>query len=117
MPINTVPSFPNAIKNPLILAAVGMRRKNFYIVEVDVYLVGISISPSLVKKAQQCAAISVDESSVVDCLMVRDSKATNSKATRVAATLRMVRGVTTSQIVDAFNESFAGCNQEAIDQV
>jgi hypothetical protein len=117
MPIHTIPSFPNASKDPLVLTTVGMRRKNFYIVEVDVYLVGISMSAPFLKKAQQCASTSADESAALDCLMVRDSKAKNSKATSIAATLRMVRGVTTSQIVDAFNESFAGCNLNAIEQV
>jgi hypothetical protein len=42
----------------LSLAAVGMRRKNFMVVEVDVYLVALSLSPSALlatknwKKAQ-----------------------------------------------------------------
>eukprot|EP01032_Pedospumella_encystans_P016394 gene16394-18710_t len=52
---SAVAKVPTAV-NQLNLAGVGMRRKNFYIAEVDVYLVGINLSNKALKRAQEWSA-------------------------------------------------------------
>ena len=38
---------PDNKTKPLVLAGVGMRRKNLYVMEVDVYKVGFYVEPSV----------------------------------------------------------------------
>jgi hypothetical protein len=43
---STLPS-PDGKGKPLVLAGLGMRRKNLYVMEVDVYKVGFYVEPSV----------------------------------------------------------------------
>lgn len=103
MPTKVIPSIPIGT-NPLYLAGVGMRRKNLYVVDVDVYLVGINVSASSLGKAREWKVSTANNKSLTDALL--DNNNTKEK-TKVGATLRFVRGVTSSQIVEAFNDAFS----------
>jgi hypothetical protein len=100
----------------LSLAAVGMRRKNFMVVEVDVYLVALSLSPSALlatknwKKAQ-----TGDPLAEVILQQGRNLKVSPAQDESMAtATLRFVRAVGKSQIVEAFSDAFKGVDPAAV---
>lgn len=94
-----------------------MRRKNFYIVEVDVYLIGINLSPSMVDKGKEWSLTENNSKSLSDALLEKKPlEFGNKKKTihpkhdvKIGLTLRFVRSVTKSQFLDAFNEAFVGC--------
>lgn len=88
-----------------------MRRKNFYIVEVDVYQTGFAVTDSLGAKARAAAASSspINHAAVMDALL----SAAPSKGASVAITLKFVRTVSTKQCVDAYDDALKGCNPEA----
>ena len=100
---------------PLSLFGVGMRRKNFYIVDVDVYLVGISLADDTLKIAKQWNSNGGGKSlvdSIFDSYHLLSSKP--SKVT-LSATLRFCRGATTAQFLNAFEDAFKGCDQVAVE--
>jgi hypothetical protein len=99
------------LKGDLTLAAVGMRRKNLYVVEVDIYMIGISLSDQTIKSAKEWAA-SDNESSLADYIFPSGPSNTDVK---IAATLRFARGVTRQQFIDAFDDAFKGLPKEMID--
>ena len=93
----------------LDLVAAGMRRKNLYIVEVDVYRVGIYLS------AVQDAAIRKAVAAGGDLDLVRRPVVTDKESrANMAVLLRFVRAVTTKQVVDATIEALGkGVSKEA----
>ncbi len=103
-------SFPGPSRTaPLTLSGVGMRRKNLYIMEVDVYLVGFYMG----EKATQVANDWKSAQGSLHHALVE--KAFGGKKDPMAAvTLRFVRGVGQDAIVEAFNEAFKGCDTDAI---
>ncbi len=99
----------------LNLSGVGMRRKNFYVVEVDVYLVGISLSDQALKLAKEWKANHSDQSAAQYIINNQPAvKGTGNKTPYLSASLRFVRGVTKEQITEAFNDAFVGGNEEEI---
>lgn len=95
----------------LYLSGVGMRRKNFFIVDVDVYEVGLCLSKENLVKGQK--AIQSGES--LANALYKNGKILPDKIAEIAIPLKFVRYVSTTQIVEAFNDSFVGCSQDGID--
>jgi hypothetical protein len=92
-------------EKPLILAGVGMRKKNLYVVEVDVYQAAASLSPSAVANAKSW--IQNREGSVATAVL---SAKSGTKTPQAAAmiTMRFARDVGSSSLTGAFNEILAG---------
>lgn len=87
-----------------------MRRKNLYIMEVDVYLAALNLSPEAVvvaKKWNQSNKADSFASQLVGC----NGTSNGPKAT---VSLKFVRDVTTANVVEAFNEAFSGCDANAV---
>lgn len=95
------------------LAAIGMRKKNFYIVAVDVYLVGLYLSPSALQAAKKWRAGDKSKT-LAETLLELPAEPRKSTNPKVVITLRMVRDLSTKQIVDAFNDAFAGLPADSI---
>jgi len=126
LPTKIAPVIPNVLNNkPLLLCGVGMRRKNFYIVEVDVYQIGISLSSAVLSNGKRWAAAGKEIPSLSDALLDNSQyfdKITNKKTQgnykneiKICLTLHFKRAITKSQFLDAFNEAFAGCNPISVD--
>jgi hypothetical protein len=90
-----------------------MRRKNLYITEVDVYLVGINLSGAGLQRAKEWSASHKSECSLVDYLMKSCNQKLASEVT-VSATLRFCRQITKDQFLTAFDEAFKGCSADAV---
>ena len=86
-----------------------MRRKNFYLVEVDVYNVGIGLSKNAVSRAKDW--LIQNNSPALSELVLSQNDAKNDDA-KAAAVLKFVRNVTKQQFVDAFDDVFKDCNRE-----
>lgn len=92
-----------------------MRRKNLYITEVDVYLVGVNLSAKALKRAQEWNAIKKADVSLATYLTQEAAAGKKSPTdTAVSATLRFCRNITKDQFLTAFDESFKGCTPEAV---
>jgi hypothetical protein len=103
----------NTTTNGLQLGGVGMRRKNFYIVEVDVYQTALNLSESALTASQTCMKQGADKCVLADDLF-KSIKAASKPNAEATVTLRFVRNVTKAQVVDAFNEAFAGLDVNEI---
>jgi len=97
---------------PMHLSAVGMRKKNFFVVEVDVYLIALSLSDDALQGGKM--ALFCGNKLTEALLGTKNSTQDSSLAPRVSTRLKFVRQVTTAQVVEAFNEAFQGCNAEAV---
>ena len=106
--VNPVPGTP--WPHALPLAGVGMRKKNFYIVAVDVYMAALNLSPKALENAKKTKG-SGEES--VEAIL----QGTKGNIPQPAATvvLRFVRDVDRKKVSDAFNDAFAGISPERID--
>lgn len=93
---------------PLTLAGVGMRRKNFYIMEVDVYMTAVNLSPKAVRivKDLKCSGDLVQA--------VLDGSSSDVPQPAVSVVLRFVRDVDSKKVSDAFNDVFVGIAPEKI---
>eukprot|EP01031_Cornospumella_fuschlensis_P031273 gene31273-37793_t len=93
-------------KTTLHLAGAGMRRKNFYVVAVDVYKVGLGLSSDTISRAIEWAKVDGQKGSLSPYIL----KANTTKAVRAAVILKFVRSVTNAQFIEAFRDSFSDCN-------
>lgn len=91
-----------------------MRRKNFYIAEVDVYLVGINLSNKALKRAQEWNASRKSEVTLVDYLTQDNAGKKIPTDVMISATLRFCRTITRDQFLGAFDDSFKGCSPDAV---
>ena len=113
MPTKIVPAIQKISKpNELTLAGVGMRRKNLYITEVDVYMIGINLSDKALKQAKEWNATLKGQCTLVD--HISPGKAAVPTEVKVSATLRFCRHITKDQFLTAFEEAFKGLSAEAI---
>ena len=89
-------------EKPLVLTGVGMRKKNLYVVAVDVYMAAAFLSPSAVANAKAWKS-----GTIADAVLSANS---NTKSPQAAAivTLRFVRDVGASNLKGAFNEILSG---------
>jgi hypothetical protein len=114
MPTTITPKVGTVPKaGPLSLAGVGMRRKNLYITEVDVYMIGINFSQSGSALAKEWNAKHSGEGSLPAYIMKSCSEKIASDIP-VSATLRFMRQVTKDQFLTAFDEAFKGCSPDAV---
>lgn len=93
----------------MYLIGAGMRRKNLYIMEVDVYLVGLALS----EQAIQTAANWPDRknTSVLSTFLLDNNYVSltrpDAKDPRCAIFIKFVRTATKAQFLAAFKESFS----------
>lgn len=93
---------------PMSLAGVGMRRKNLYVMEVDVYLVSCYLNDSAMRAGKETKRDSDLTSDLLSC-------ANSPKdGPLVAINSKFVRDVGKDKIVESFNEAFKGCNPNAV---
>jgi hypothetical protein len=112
-PIESIPLNVSKKAQPLYLLGVGMRRKNLYIVEVDIYKVGFCLSAEALKKGKE-AIISGQK---ISDLVLEESKSSSADyIPALSVPLIFVRSVSTNMVVDAFNDAFAGCDPAAVTQ-
>lgn len=102
------PSNPSS----LYLSGVGMRRKSLFVVEVDVYLVGLAMTLEAQKSAKTGLTSGLKFSDIL--LAKNDFVKNNISVPKVSTTLKFVRNVTTTQVVEAFNDAFKGCNPSSV---
>ncbi len=93
------------------LAGSGMRRKNLYITEVDVYVASCYMNEGVLKSVQGKGIESGTEK-LPDTLL--EQKAGRGDAPVVAINSKFVRDVSKSKIVESFNEAFKGCDPTAV---
>jgi hypothetical protein len=92
------------------IAGSGMRRKNLYVMEVDVYMIQFYVDEDAMKFV---SAWKKDggNSSLADSLI----KGNLGKSSPIAAVnCKFVRDVGKDKVVEAFNEAFKGCDSEAV---
>ncbi len=101
-----------------------MRRKNFYIVEVDVYLLGMYLSNNELTNGKEWCKSSKENFSLSNALLEqklvvgKDNKIhtiTDKNDVKICLSLKFMRTITKVQFLDAFNEAFAGCNPAHIE--
>ena len=93
-----------------------MRRKNLYVVEVDVYRVGLSLSESAVKKVKHSVSDGKFSTPLAETILSSQTppKSRAEDATVAAVTLDFVRAVSIKQMVSAFDDALLGCERTAI---
>lgn len=92
-------------ENPLILAGVGMRKKNFYLIEVDVYMAAASLSPSALANAKSWIQ---NRNGTIAAAVLNAQSATKTPQAAAMITMRFARDVGASNLKGAFNEILAG---------
>ena len=93
---------------PMSLAGVGMRRKNLYVMEVDVYLVSCYLNDSAMRAGKE----SEDGDDLPKKLL--SSAKSQRDGPLVAINSKFVRDVGKDKIVESFNEAFKGCDENAV---
>ena len=93
-----------------------MRRKNLYIVEVDVYRVGLSLSEAVVKQVKHSLSDGKFSTPLAETILSNQipSKNVVEDASIAAVTLDFVRAVSIKQMVQAFDDALLGCEKAAI---
>jgi hypothetical protein len=113
------PGFDGKTSNvPLHLIGVGMRRKRFVMIDVDVYLVGFSASEKQVKKAVEWIQESDSGRSSLPLskYLLKLTKNDLLGETSMKTTLRFVRAVDTGKVVEAFNDAFGDVDKVVVDE-
>lgn len=92
-----------------------MRRKNLFVVDVDVYLIGLSLSSPAIDamktwKAEGKLSIPLAEVILNDQMPLIPE----SKETIVSVKLRFVRSVSQTQMIQAFEDALRGCEAASI---
>eukprot|EP01038_Epipyxis_sp_PR26KG_P006553 gene6553-9002_t len=112
MPMSIVTKYPIQSK-PLILTGVGMRRKNLFVVEVDIYLIGMNFSSSALQQAKRWSKSHSHDKTLSKTLM--ENLNPNSNEVKISASLKFVREISKSTLIEAFNSAFEGCSTTSID--
>lgn len=109
---------PSALKSPpLSLAGVGMRRKNLYVVEVDVYLASLYLGQEALRAAKASKGQDPSLAGLPEALYLSTTAAVSGKqapTAQAATTLHFVRDVGQQTVVDAFNDAFQGVDAASI---
>ena len=104
------------IKSPngstLKLAGLGMRRKNLFITEVDVYIASCYMNDGVLKSLKEERIESGTEKLTNTLLQSQVGGSTDAPV--VAINSKFVRDVSKSKIVESFNEAFKGCDPNAV---
>ena len=102
----------NEVVESISLVAAGMRKKNLFVVEVDVYTVGIYISP--LKDTELLTTIANQKNRnqlEISTPLLNDNKDTT---VTLGIVLHFVRSVGRKQVVDAIVDALSYSNAEAI---
>ena len=93
-----------------------MRRKNLYIIEVDVYRVGLSLSEAVVKEVKHSLSDGKFSAPLAETILSSQTppKSKAEDASTAAVTLDFVRTVSIKQMVQAFDDALLGCEKAAI---
>lgn len=96
----------------IIIAGEGMRKKKILMLDLDIYNVKVSFSAPLLKEAKSWKNKDEKDTSTSLHSVVFDKliHTRNDDESGISVNLNFVRGVTTTQVVEAFNESFVGCD-------
>ena len=78
-------------------------------IDFDIYALDANLSPLLVQEAKNWKARGDSEGTLADALY-RKLQTTKEPAVGVSMTLNFVKSVTTSQVVEAFNDAFSTCD-------
>ena len=92
-----------------------MRRKNLFVVEVDVYLASLYLGTEALQAAKAVKVSDASMAGLSDALAASLAKEGPAATAQVATTLKFVRDVGQTKVVEAFNEAFAGCDKAAVD--
>ncbi len=93
-----------------------MRRKNLVVLEVDVYLAALALSPSAVTSVKNWKSTKSSDA-LTEVILQQGHQAKVAPAadeTKATITLRFVRAVGKSQIVEAFSDAFKGVDAASI---
>lgn len=96
-------------RTELILASAGMRRKDFYVFAVDVYLVGLYVSPMNLFHMQHCIRNDTINN-MCDVLLDKEDDSDHQNETKqphISVVLKFVRACTKDEVVTAFVTTFA----------
>ena len=96
-------------KKPITLVSAGMRRKNLFVVEVDVYSVGIYLSAQK-EKDVSASVVKSNEFKLAEPVK-------NDDGVSVAIVLNFVRDVATNKVVDAIVEALSASADEVFTSV
>ena len=94
-----------------------MRRKNLYVVEVDVYNAGLYLSDSALKAAKAAKAKDPELAELPAALQAHLGQlqpGQKGPQATVATKLVFVRDVAQSSVVEAFNDAFKGCDEATV---
>jgi len=87
-----------------------MRRKKILMLDLDIYNVKVSLSAPLLKEARSWKNEHEKDTSLHSVVFDKLIHTRNDDESGISVNLNFVRGVTTHQVVEAFNESFVGCD-------
>lgn len=93
------------------LLGTGMRRRRI-VIDFDVYQIGVAVSSHALSKAVQWNAARKYESVPLSTYVLQ-KEPTIANRVQVAIILRMKRGVSKQQFIDAFKEAFVGVEANA----
>lgn len=88
----------------MYLSGVGMRRKNLYLVQLDIYLAALAIPANATGKVAEWAATDKESRKSLSSFLLRRDPAQTVKA---CIYLKPVRDITTAQFLGAMKEMFA----------
>jgi hypothetical protein len=100
-----------ATPKSLSLTGVGMRRKNLYLVEIDVYLASLSLSPTAL--AQSKASLNKKETPLADTILTTREGGSIPQPIAIV-TLRFQRDVDSQTFALGFNDVFIGLPADEI---
>jgi hypothetical protein len=98
--------------HPVYLVGCGMRRKWLLIADFDVYLVGVGLSQPALRQAVPWATSPPESRKPLSSFVLPEDQVSGPKAVKAAIMIRMVRGTTVQQFVDAFRDAFTGVSDE-----
>jgi len=94
--------------HPVYLVGCGMRRKWLFVADFDVYMVGVGLSQGALRQAVPWANSPPETRKPLSAFVLPEDRVNGEKSVKAAIMIRMVRGTTVQQFVDAFREAFVG---------
>jgi hypothetical protein len=105
------PAVPNALNSQMYLLGTGMRRRRI-VIDFDVYQIGVAVSHHALSKAIQWNTARKYEGGPLSTYILQ-KEPTIANRVQVAISLRMKRGVSKAQFIEAFREAFVGVQADA----